>query len=134
MAEVDFRKQERPPSTKYFASDIYDLQGASKNELFDKYEDYKTAKEAHNACLFYATAYNETLLKRLEAEKPEFYEENNISKRLLVAHLVNNMCLPYTKYRGKVFRDTSVKIKEKQYLTDQVRRLYNGGDNFHPYI
>ena len=48
------------------------------------------------------------MLMRLEKEKPEFYEENNLSKGELVAHLSNNMCLAYSKYKSKVFRDTTV--------------------------
>lgn len=85
-------------------------------------------------CMLYATAFNETMLKRLEKEKPEFYEENGIDKRELVAHLTNNMCLAQTKFKSKVFRDTTAKLKEKEHLQDQIRRLNNGGDRFHPYI
>ena len=43
------------------------------------------------------------------------------------------MCLPYTKLKAKIFRDTSVKIKEKDHLTEEIRKLSNGGDRFHPY-
>ena len=85
-------------------------------------------------CLLYATAYNETLLKRLEKEKPEFFEENNINKREMVSHLTNNMCLAYTKYKNKVFRDTTAAMKDKEHLTETIRRLNNGGDRFHPYF
>jgi hypothetical protein len=45
------------------------------NDTYDGVYDFKAAKEAHNMCLLYAAAYNEILLKRMEAEKPEFYEE-----------------------------------------------------------
>ena len=45
------------------------------NDTYDSHFDFKAAKEAYNMCLLYATAYNETLLKRMEVEKPEFYEE-----------------------------------------------------------
>ncbi len=85
-------------------------------------------------CMMYATAYNETMLKRMEKEKAEFFEENSINKRELVAHLTNNMCLPYTKYKNTVFRDTLAQIKSKEHLTEQIRRLANGGDRFHPYF
>ena len=125
---------ERSPASKPFALTPDDLDSASRLELYEKSEDFKAAKELHNMCMLYATAYNETMLKRMENEKPEFFEENNINKRLMVAHLTNNMCLPYTKYKSTVFRRTTADLKEKEQLADQIRRLVNGGDRFHPYI
>ena len=87
--------QERPGSTKPFALTPDLLNGASRTELYDSVPQYKEAKGLYNSCLIYATAYNETMLQRLEKEKPEFYEENNLVKAELVAHLSNNMCLAY---------------------------------------
>ena len=126
--------QERPSNTKPFALSSDQLSGASKNELYDSVPAFKDAKTLLNQCLVYATAYNETMLLRLEKERPEFYEENNINKRELVAHLNNNMCLAYSKYKSKVFRDTTAYLKDKENLNDQIRRLNNGGDRFHPYF
>ena len=130
----DFRKSKRPPSSKYYAIENDSMVGKSTTDMFNTYPEFKKAKDAHDMCLFYATAYNEIMVKRLLTEQPDFLETNNLSKGLLVADLTNNMCLPYTKYRGVVFRDTLSKIKEKAYLTDQIRRLDNGGDRFHPYL
>ena len=48
--------------------------------------------------------------------------------------MVNNMCLEYQKLHSKVFRETSASIKEKNYLNDDIRRLYAGGQKFHPYL
>lgn len=87
-----------------------------------------------NKCLIYAQAYNETMLLRLEKERPEFFEENNINKSELVAHLNNNMCISYSKYKSKVFRDTTASLIEKKNIQEQIRRLSNGGDRFHPYF
>lgn len=84
--------------------------------------------------MVYATSYNVTVLKRLEAEKPEFFQEYGMSKEALAVHLTNNMCLPFSKLKSYMFRDTTAKIKEKSYLDDQIRRLSNGGDKFHPYL
>ena len=125
--------QERPSSTKVFALNSDQLSGASKNELYDSVPAFKDAKALLNQCLIYATAYNETMLLRLEKERPEFYEENNVNKKELVAHLNNNMCIAYSKYKSRVFRDTTVFLKEKENLNEQIRRLNNGGDRFHPY-
>jgi hypothetical protein len=110
--------QERPGSTKPFALTPDEIEGASRNEMYESYPEFQQAKNLHTMCLTYATAYNETMLLRLEKEKPDFYEENNIGKRELVAHLTNNMCLAYSKYKSKIFRDTTVKIKEKEHLTE----------------
>ncbi len=125
---------DRPANSKPFALTSDFLDGASRVELYDKDPKWKEAKELHTMCTMYASAYNETMLKRLEKEKPEFFEENNINKKEMIAHLTNNMCLPYTKYKGKVFRDTTARLKEQEHLQDQIRRLSNGGDRFHPYI
>lgn len=110
--------QVRPPNTKPFALTPDDVEGASRIEAYDSHPEFVQAKELHNMCMLYATAYNEIMLKRMEKEKPEFFEENNINKRMMVAHLTNNMCLPHTKYKSKVFRDTTVKIKEKEHLNE----------------
>lgn len=74
------------------------------------------------------------MLKRLEKDKPEFYEEAGVSKNELVAHLSNNMCLPYQKFKNQLFRKRTVALKDKEHLNDDIRRLYNGGDRFHPYL
>ena len=47
----------------------------------------------HALCLQYATAYNAIVLKRLQAEKPEFFDEAGMGKDEMIAHLTNNMCL-----------------------------------------
>ena len=124
----------RPNQTKAFALSPGQMDGASIQELFEKDLKYKEAKDLHSMCTLYAAAYNETMLKRLEKEKPEFYEENNIDKHEMIAHLVNNMCLPYSKYRSKVYRDSVADDIEHKHTTDTIRRLNNGGDKFHPYF
>ena len=116
--DSDFRRIDRPPQSKPFAIDDTSLQGASMNELYDSYPQYKEIKNLYNSCLLYANAYSSTLLKRLEAERPDFFEEAGMSKEALATHYSHNICLPYTKLKGKVFRDTTVKIKEKQHLQD----------------
>lgn len=90
----------RPNESKPFTIAPGQIDGASMQELFEKDYKYKEAKEMYSMCVLYATAYNETMLKRLEKEKPDFYEENNLQKQELIAHLINNMCLPYAKYRS----------------------------------
>jgi hypothetical protein len=88
----------------------------------------------HTLCMLYASAYYETMVVRLEKEKPEFFEENNIDKHEMMTHLVNNMCLKESKLKSKAYREAVVSIKEREHLSEQIRRLSNGGDRFHPYF
>ena len=82
----------------------------------------------------YATAYTETMLTRAKAEEPEIFAIKGMSKQEMQVNMVNNMCLPYKKLQNRAFRDTTAKINEKAYLNDDIRRLSNGGDKFHPYF
>jgi len=124
----------RPSDTKYFALSPDYIDGASRIETLNANDEYKAAKQIHTMCQIYAAAYNETMLLRLEKEKPEFFEENNISKKELVVHLTNNMCLKENKYHSLAYRNAMVGIKEKQHLNEEIRRLSNDGDRFHPYM
>ena len=49
-------------------------------------------------------------------------------------YLVHNMCLPYKKYLARSFRDRKAELNTKEYTTDDIRRFYNKGDRFHPYM
>jgi len=126
--------QDRPADTKLFALSPDYIDGASRIEVLNSNEEYKSAKQIHTLCQIYAAAYNETMLLRLSKEKPEFFEENNINKTELVVHLTNNMCLRETKYQSLAYRNAMIGIKEKEHLNEQIRRLSNGGDRFHPYL
>ena len=57
-----------------------------------------------------------------------------MNKEEMKANMIHNMCLPYKKLHARVFRDTTAAINEKNYLDDEIRRLSNGGDKFHPYF
>ena len=74
------------------------------------------------------------MLTRAKVEDPEVFAMKGISKSEMQSHLVHNMCLPYKKYQTRVYRETNAKFTEQHYLKDEIRRLYNGGDKFHPYI
>ena len=84
--------------------------------------------------MIYATAYSMTVLKRLIAEKPEFLEEAGATQDEMITHLSNNMCLPYQKYSSRMFRERTVELKEEDFLRSSIKKLYNHGDKFHPYI
>ena len=74
------------------------------------------------------------MLTRAKLEDPEVFAMKGMSKAEMQTHLIHNMCLPYKQMHAKVFRDTTAKFTEKNYLNDEIRRLYNDGDKFHPYI
>tara|TARA_B110000503_G_C6881850_1_gene303054 strand:+ start:251 stop:445 length:195 start_codon:yes stop_codon:yes gene_type:complete len=63
-----------------------------------------------------AYAYTETMLTRAKVEDPEIFAVKGMSKSEMQAHLVHNMCLPYTKVNASLFRNTTADIKEKRYL------------------
>ena len=96
--------------------------------------NFKQSTAMHDACIVYATAYTETMLTRAKAEDPEIFAMRGMAKEEMQMHLVNNMCLQYKKLHAKVFREATVKIEQKNYLNDEIRRLYNDGDKFHPYF
>ena len=100
----------------------------------DKDPEWVDARQAFNNCLQYATAYNATMLKRVEIAKPEFFEEASMTQSEMISHLSNNMCLAETKYKNRMFRKRLSNLKEEEVLKDSIRRLYNDGDKFHPYI
>ena len=103
-------------------------------ERYDAHKDFKDANELHTKCLVYATAYTETMLTRAQVEDPEIFAMKGMNKSEMQQNMVHNMCLPYTKLQSKMFRETTAKINEKHYLDDDIRKLYNGGDKFHPYV
>ena len=74
------------------------------------------------------------MLNRAAVEDPEVFAVKGVSRQEMHQHLVHNMCLPYKTLHARAFRDQTVKITEKSYLQDEIRRLYNGGDKFHPYM
>ena len=135
MAETDFRAQERTPETKAFFFISEDYNGAQNVEKIKPYQDYTDIKDAHAHCLLYANSYAQTLLKRVKLDKgDEFFQEAGVSRNEMATQIVNNICLRISKTKAQVHRQTVAKISQKQSLNDDIRRLYNGGDRFHPYL
>ena len=126
--------QDRHSRTKAFSYDNSHLGGRTQLDTYNSYKDYKDVSTLHKTCILYATAYTETMLTRAKAEDPDIFAMKGMSKSEMQTHLAHNMCLPYSKLHSKVFRETTAKIHEKNYLNDDIRRLYNDGDKFHPYL
>ena len=130
----DYLKTPRTSKDKPFSAENDALKGKSTFDSYQAYPDFKDVSDVHNKCVTYATAYTETMLTRAQVEDPEVFAMKGMNKSEMQQLLVHNMCLPYAKLRAKVFRDTTAKITEKHYLQDDIRRLYNKGDKFHPYM
>ena len=96
--------------------------------------EYKEASEYWELCNRYAQNYNEMMLEKIEEEQPDFFETNKIDRTELFETLNNNMCVQFGKLKSIAFRKATAEIVDKEYLTDHIRRLYNGGDRFHPYF
>ena len=52
----------------------------------------------------------------------------------LIMNLSMKMCGKQEQVQRRLFRNATADITEKAYLTDDIRKLYNGGDRFHPYV
>ena len=55
------------------------------------------------------------MLVRKMAEDPEYFAVKGMSKPEMQANMIHNMCLPYTKFHAKAFRDRNAKITERNY-------------------
>jgi hypothetical protein len=128
------RGEERPANLKAFAVDVDDLKGKSLVEQYNKDPLYVQSKEMHKTCMMYGTAYADTILQRIENEQPDYFSNKGVSRTTMMAHLINNICLPVAKAHGRQFRNTTANFNDKAYTTDAIRRLNNNGDKFHPYL
>ena len=110
------------------------MAGQSNKDKMNSYPAYKNATANYNNCMLYARAYTGAMVQRVLEEEPEFFEEKGTSREVFQAHLENNICLGASKYRASVVKNTMAQMTDDHYTTDQVRRLANGGQKFHPYF
>ena len=124
----------RPPETKPFTLDGDKVPGASEQERYESVPGFKEINAMHAMCTLYAQSYSLVMMKRIKAENENFFEEAGIPENELIAHLTNNMCLPYTKLKSQAYRSATATLKDRQHIKDEIRKLYNDGDTFHPYF
>ena len=110
------------------------MHGKSNRDLYQADPDYRDDFIMYEKCKQYATAYTHILLRRAEVADPEFFAVKGINKDEMEVEMIQGMCLPQAQVKALSFRNTTAKIFEKRYLNDEIRRLYNGGDRFHPYL
>ena len=96
--------------------------------------DYVAARRTYQLCENAASVYATYMADRLEAEEPEVFAEKGYSKKQVVNQIVQNICLAEKKVFAKVTIDANAEVNEENDLKSYARRLYNGGDRFHPYL
>jgi hypothetical protein len=128
------RKVNRQPYDKYFSISSLDVSGESNMETFKPYKDYQIKEQTMKACMVYARAYVETAMNRLADADPDFLRNNDISQRELELQLTNNICQEAQIIRNAAFVKTQADIVERKYVKEDIRRLINGGQRFHPYF
>ena len=82
-------QEERPDNARFFATNWQSLRGASTVESYTKDRNFGYVRAAYNGCLMYATSYTQTMLDRVEAERPEFFEEKGVEKDELMVKLIH---------------------------------------------
>ena len=128
------RRMERPGETKPFTMGENQMLGATNKEKLADDEKYTEVAIKHRQCLLHANAYAMTMLYRIEEEKPEIYEEKGMNRSELAAHLANNLCLGQSKQHAVAMREHVANRNANDTLKDDIRRLYNGGHRYHPYL
>lgn len=131
---ADFRKMPREPYTKHFAIHEDELAGYSNKQKFNKYPEFTDAQQLSNTCYIYAQAYTSTMMMRLEKEEPDFFEDKDYTRGEMSSKIIHNLCIDVNQYRTKKFQESITDMADKQHTTDDIRRLVNGGQKFHPYF
>ena len=125
---------ERDSTQKPFSATQRTHQGKSTRDLYMSDPDYKEDHQRYEQCRQFAEAYSGILLRRAEVEDPAIFAVKGMSKEEMHLQMIQNMCLPYAHQKALSFRDATAKINEKRYLNDEIRRLTQGGERFHPYL
>lgn len=76
---ADFRKQERKPEDKAFAFRTDQLMGRTLIEKFQQNPDYVAVDQMSRACVLYASAYTDTMIRRILKEEPEFFNDKEFT-------------------------------------------------------
>ena len=135
MSEELFKRgKERPPQYKAFVRQPDEISGFSATEPYRNDAKLSELERATDMCLKYAQSYSHTFAHRLLAEEPDFFEEKGVSKETFLARMESNICMNIMQYKNKVYREFEANLHDKLETTQEMRRLANGGDKFHPYL
>eukprot|EP00355_Strombidium_rassoulzadegani_P003284 CAMPEP_0168614876 /NCGR_PEP_ID=MMETSP0449_2-20121227/4210_1 /TAXON_ID=1082188 /ORGANISM="Strombidium rassoulzadegani, Strain ras09" /LENGTH=138 /DNA_ID=CAMNT_0008655589 /DNA_START=12 /DNA_END=428 /DNA_ORIENTATION=+ len=101
-------------------------------------KDYRVAASREYNCLNYAKAYSSLVISRAKEEDPEVFANDPVLSKLDDQELVNkfatNMCFKQRKMAASAFRAATASVRDKYYLKDDIIRLSNDGQKYHPYM
>ena len=121
-------------STQRFES-MHKLYGG--RTMKEQYEgDEKTHKftQAMNLCVNQAHRYFAIMHKRVTEEQPDYFEEKGVNPNQFHQDFIREVCFEEMAKGQAASRSRQAEIAANGYLNDQIRRLVNGGDKFHPYM
>ena len=72
--------------------------------------------------------------RRLVEEQPDYFEERGVDEGTFRKGFIREVCYENEKAYAVLAKKRIFDVNAKQRLTDQIRRLNNGGDKFHPYL
>ena len=72
--------------------------------------------------------------RRLEEEQPDYFEERGVDEPVFRRNFVREVCYENEKVYAVLAKKRIYDALAKQKLTEQIRKLNNGGDKFHPYL
>ena len=108
--------------------------GESNVLRFKKYPEFQDAETLARTCQLYAASYSSTMIMRIEKEDPNFFDDKDYTREEIIAKINHNLCLQIHQYRAKVFQNTVTDMLDKDHTREEIRRLVNGGQRFHPYF
>ncbi len=85
-------------------------------------------------CHEHARLYSLQTYVRLSEENSDFLGETGLTPKEWVNQSTFNLCLPLQKRFAAVYRQTEARRRDDVDVKDTIRRLYNGGDHYHPYV
>ena len=71
---------------------------------------------------------------KIRDNKPEVFDALGMNHQDMVMRLAANFCIPTTKLHAKMHREGVAYNMEHYHTQDLIRRTYNQGDAFHPYL
>ena len=133
QSDVPFtREVPREYSTRAFTS-TQKLTGRSAKEQYGDFLQSKHNK-AMIACLNWGSDYFAIMKRRVQEESPEYFEERGTDMNEFKRQFLHEVCYEQIATYDAAYRNKTVDIVSKGVLNDQIRRLTNKGDKFHPYL
>ena len=127
-------ENKRDPHQKAFA---YDRKEDALIGPYLKMREDKWFNQAHmlkSHCESHHTKLYKSKIDALLEEDENVLNDMGATYDDTVKKLVYNACLNVNKLYAAKTRERIADVKVQENLVSEVRRLYNGGANFHPYL